>query len=188
MAGDYLTVRARRDGRVRVLVVTGELDIVSVNRLLDAAAPVVAAYYDEFVLDLAGLTFTDCYGARVLAALARAVPARCPVIVRSVQPAVRHVLDLTAVTLERMPREEPVTAEARAARLIGEIQITRLRAEATMANVRNAAWLTAQVRDGVAATMEVIAQRKLEEVERLLAASRLARMQAEQSRMLAARH
>ncbi len=122
MAGDYLRVRTGRVGPACVLAVSGELDVVSANRLLDAAAPAVAATdYEQTVLDLAELTFTDCYGARALAALVRAVPGECPLIVRSVQPAVRRVLDLTGITLDRVPGNL-VTAEDRAAGLIRDVQ------------------------------------------------------------------
>jgi anti-anti-sigma factor len=186
MAGDYLKVRALRDGRVCVLTVTGELDLVSADRLLAVAGPAVAADYDRVVLDLAGLTFADCCGARVLAALARAVPGERPVTVRSVQPAVRRVLDLIEVSLERIPGEKPVTAEDRTAKLIRDMRFARSRAAVTMAEARTAAWLIAETRDSVAATMTVIAQRKPEEAERLLALSESARTQAERFRMLAA--
>lgn len=185
MAGDYLTVRAVRDDRTCVLTVSGELDSVSVDRLLGGAAPAVMADYDQFVLDLAGLTFTDCYGARTLAALARAVPIGCPVIVRSVHPAVRRVLDLTGVTLERTPREKPVTAQDRTAGLIRNMRAARSHAEATMTEVRRVAWLIAGTRDSVAVTMEGMARRNPKDAERLLAFSQLAHAQAEQFRMLA---
>lgn len=87
--------------------------MVSAARLLDAAAPAVAGDYQQFVLDLAELTFTDCCGARALEVLVRAVPDECALVVRSVQPAVRRLLDFTGIVLERMPRQEPVTAALR---------------------------------------------------------------------------
>lgn len=116
MAGDYLTVRTRRDGPACVLAVSGELDLVSAAQLLDAAAPAVAADYKQFVLDLAGLTFADCCGARTLAALVQAVPGKCPVTVRSVPPAVCRVLDYTGILLDRMPRQQITLSPAEATR------------------------------------------------------------------------
>lgn len=53
------------------------------------------------MLDLSGLAFLDCRGARALAEAARAVPVDSPVIVRSVCPRVRRVLDLLGLDLER---------------------------------------------------------------------------------------
>lgn len=185
MAGDYLTVRALRVGRECVLAVSGELDWAAADRLLRSAARAVSADYDQFVLDLAGLTFTDCRGVRALSALVRAVPDGRPVIVRSVHPAVRRVLDLTGLTLEPAPREQPVTAGGRTAQLVRDIRIARSDAETTMTEVRTVAWLIAGTRDSVAVTMAMIARRKPEMAERLLALSQLARAQAEQFRTLA---
>lgn len=93
--------------------------------------PAVAADYKQFVLDLAGLTFADCCGARTLAALVQAVPGKCPVIVRSVPPAVRRVLDYTGILLDRMPRQKPVIAEGRPVPLAQDMQIALSPAEAT---------------------------------------------------------
>lgn len=194
MAGDYLHVRVGREGPACVLAVSGELDAVSASRLLDAAAPAVAADYGRFVLDLAGLTFTDCYGARALAALVCAVPDQCPVIVRAVQPMVRRVLNYTGIVLERLPRQDlvprqhRVAAEERTARLVRDVRAAVLHAEATGAEVRRAARLAATTRDGVAATMARMAERKPQEAERLLALSRRAHSQAEQFRRLAVQH
>lgn len=186
MADDYLTVRALRDGRECVLAVSGELDCATSDLLLSSAAPAVLADYDQIVLDMTGLIFTDCYGARALSALVRAVPDGRPVIVRSVHPAVRRVLDLTGIPLEPMPRETLATAAgSRTSRLIRDTQIARSHAETTITAVRKAAWLIAGTRDSVATTMAVIAQRKPEDAERLLELSQLARAQAEQFRKLA---
>lgn len=139
MAGDYLTVRTRRDGSACVLTVSGELDVVSAAWLLDAAAPAVAGDYQQFVLDLAELTFTDCCGARALAVLVRAVPDECALVVRSVQPTVRRLLDFTGIVLERMPRQEPVTAEDRTVPHAQDMQVVFSHAEATWAEIREAA-------------------------------------------------
>lgn len=185
MAGDYLTVRELRAGRRCVLAVGGELDSASADRLPGRAAPAVTPGYTQFVLDLAGLTFTDCHGARTLAALVRTVPDECAVIVRSVHPAVRRVLDLLGVSLERMPRNKSVPAGGRTARLVRDTQIARSQAQATITEVRKAAWLVAGTRDSVAVTMAVMAQQKPWHAERLLALSQQARAQAERFRMLA---
>jgi anti-sigma B factor antagonist len=188
MVGDYLKVQTGHDGPAAVLAVSGELDVVSTNRLLDAAAPAVAADYERFVLDLAGLTFTDCYGARALAALAATVPDECPVIVCSVQPAVRRVLDLTGITLERMPGKDRVPAEERAAGLIRDVHAARSDAQATRAETRRAARRFAETEDCVAVTMAIMAQRKPQEAERLLSLSGQARTRAERFRRLAVSH
>jgi anti-anti-sigma factor len=85
-----------RHGPVCVLAVTGELDLFTVADLAESAAAALAAPAERFVLDLSGLRFIDCSGARALGAVTQAVPAGCPVIVRSVSPAVRRVMDLLA--------------------------------------------------------------------------------------------
>ena len=68
--------------------------------LAESAAAALKTPAERFVLDLSRLSFIDCCGVRVLAAITRTIPAGCPVIVRSVSPAVRRVLDLMGLNLE----------------------------------------------------------------------------------------
>jgi anti-anti-sigma factor len=96
----HLKVRGERAGGVCVLSVSGELDFLCAGSLVRRARGLVDGRAERLVLDLSGLMFTDCAGARALAAVANLVPGHCPVIVRSAQPAVRRILELMGADLE----------------------------------------------------------------------------------------
>jgi anti-anti-sigma regulatory factor len=110
-----LTIRAVRDGPVRTLILHGELDFSEGAGLLTQAAVTVDAQTERLVLDMAGVTFLDCAGARALAMAAGFAPAGCPVIIRSLSPEARQVLELLHLDLENPrkpgpdhePRDEP---------------------------------------------------------------------------------
>jgi len=112
-----LAIRAVRDGPVSVLTLRGDLDLCAVSELLIQAAAAVDNRTERLVLDLAGLTFLDCAGARALVMAAGFAPAGCPVIIRSLHPGARRVLDLLGLDLENPgaadPDQEP-PAEPRA--------------------------------------------------------------------------
>jgi anti-anti-sigma factor len=94
-----LTIRAARDGPVSTLILRGELDANEASGLLSQAAVIVDSQTERLVLDLAGLAFLDCAGARALAVAASFAPAGCPVIIRSLNHKVRRVLDLLSLDL-----------------------------------------------------------------------------------------
>src|SRR5256885_14661191 len=100
MVRPALTIRAVRDGPVRTLILRGELDLCEGGGLLRRAAITVDGQTERLVLDMAGVTFLDCSGARALAVAASFAPAGCPVIIRSLNPEVRRVLDLLHLDLE----------------------------------------------------------------------------------------
>jgi anti-anti-sigma factor len=95
-----LTIRAVRDGSVCVLILRGELDLCEGGALLTQAAISLDSTTERLVLDMAGVTFLDCSGARALAIAASFAPAGCPVIIRSVNPEVRRFLELLGMDLE----------------------------------------------------------------------------------------
>ena len=99
-----LAIRAVRDGPVSVLTLRGDLDLCAVSELLIQAAAAVDNRTERLVLDLAGLAFLDCAGARGLTKAVSFAPAGCPVIIRSLHPRARRVLDLLGLDLEN-PRE-----------------------------------------------------------------------------------
>jgi anti-anti-sigma factor len=101
-----LTIKAVHDGRVCVLTVSGDLDLLSRTEFLMHAARVVDDRIERFVLDLAGLTFLDCGGVRALVAAVYFVPSSCPVIIRSLSPSARRILELLGLDVERL-RQEP---------------------------------------------------------------------------------
>ena len=95
-----LTIKAGRDGPVRTLILRGELGLCEVSELLQQAAIAVDGQTERLVLDLGGLTFLDCVGARALAMVASFAPPGCPVIIRSLNPEVRRLLELLRLDLE----------------------------------------------------------------------------------------
>ena len=89
-----LTVTITRKGLVCVLGISGELDIATTPALTRQAAAALRPPTERLIIDLSGLRFVDCCGARALAAATRAAPAGCPVLVRGASDRVRRILDL----------------------------------------------------------------------------------------------
>jgi anti-anti-sigma factor len=174
----YLKVETAHHGLVCVLAVTGELDLVTVPNLAESAAAALKTPAERFVLDLSRLTFIDCCGARALAAITRTVPPGCPVIVRSVSPAVRRVLDLMNVNLE----SRAMVPGNQAARLLLESQRIRSLAQQAMAESRALAETLAATEDRVADTLTRLADRRPHRAGPLAALSHTARTQAAQFR------
>jgi anti-anti-sigma factor len=102
-----LTVKVVRDRRICVLTLSGDLDLLAIPGFLMHAAQVVDEPAERFVLDLAGLTFLDCAGARALAAVTSLLPSGCPVIIRSLSPAARQLLDRLNMDLRQEPSAGP---------------------------------------------------------------------------------
>lgn len=119
MAANCLTITTESRGRDTVLAVAGELDLTTVGALEDQAAHALAARPARLVVDLAGLRFADCRGARALAAVA-ASPT-CPVLVRAVCGPVRRILAVTGTPLTAAAggRQQPVRSSRAARRLAG---------------------------------------------------------------------
>ena len=171
---DYLKVETAHHGQVCVLAVAGELDLCTAANLAESAAAALRIPAERFVLDLSGLRFVDCCGARALVAMTQAVPASCPVIVRSVSPAVRRVMDLMGVNLEF----RGVVPGSQAARLVLESQRVRSLAQQAMAESRMLAEAVAATEDHVADTLIRLADRRPHRAGRLTAMSQAARTQA----------
>jgi anti-anti-sigma factor len=89
-----LGVRAVRDGPVCALILSGDLDLSGTAGFLVQAALAVDNRIERLVLDLAGVTFLDCAGVRALARAASFAPSGCPVIIRSLSPVARRILEL----------------------------------------------------------------------------------------------
>ena len=94
MGTHALTVRAVRDGAVCALILSGGLDLSETAGFLVQAALAVDNRIERLVLDLAGVTFLDCAGVRALAMAASFAPSGCPVIIRSLSPMARRILEL----------------------------------------------------------------------------------------------
>src|SRR6266567_8012892 len=97
---DDLTVKTARDGAVCTLILGGALDLVAADEFLQYAARVLDDQIERLVLDLAGVTFLDCAGVRALAIATCFAPVGCPVIIRSLSPMARRILELLNLDVE----------------------------------------------------------------------------------------
>lgn len=183
--GRDLTVNVDRDGRVCVLRVAGELDLLGVGDFLSRTAHAVNAtargghQAEWFVLELAGLTFLDCAGAQALASVIDAVPSQCPVIVRSLSPAARRLLDLIGLDLEHRPGAAvPETSVDWASDLVRRSQAVRSSARQVMSQIGGTAESVAATEYRVAATMARLARQHPHQAARLEALSEQARSYA----------
>ena len=134
-----LTVTITREGGVCVLAVSGELDIATTPALTRQAAAALQDPTERLIIDLSGLEFLDCCGARALAAVTRAAPSGCPVLVRGAAAQARRILDLLAVPLERpgtvsLDRAEWLILESQVLRSWSQETRTRSRALAVQAH------------------------------------------------------
>ena len=102
MDTDDLTITTIRDGAACTLIVSGELCYSSASGFLQYAARVVDDRIEQFVLDLAGVTFLDCTGLRALALVTGFAPGSCPVIMRSLSPAVHRIFALLDLDPEKI--------------------------------------------------------------------------------------
>lgn len=188
MGTTYLTVSTTRDERSCVLAVRGELDAVSASDFLEHAAHAVAAGSERLVLDLGGLTFTDCRGARALAAAVRTVPDDCPVTIRAISPALRRILDLTGIELSQPRGPGDAAVGNRTYHLIRQMQTARSWSQDTMTRTYSTAQALATTQEKLAATLARLAERKPDRADRLMTLSQAAHQQAERHRELASRH
>src|SRR6266480_488656 len=104
-----LTIKTSRDGPVCVLTVSGDLDLSQADGFLQLAARAIDGRTERLVLDLAGVTFLDCAGVRALAIATRFVPRGCPVVVRSLSPTARRILELVGLDLEHLAELSPAS-------------------------------------------------------------------------------
>ena len=89
-----LTIKAAHNDRTCVLTLSGDLDLRSTPEFLEQVVRVVHDRTERLVLDLAGLTFLDCGGARALVTASDFAPSGCLVITRSPSRAARLLFGL----------------------------------------------------------------------------------------------
>jgi anti-sigma B factor antagonist len=194
MSGDYLKVRLERYEQVCVLTASGEMDIGSSKTFTEFVEGVAGAMRprpSRVILDLSGLKFIDCSGARALAAVARWEPGRSAVVVRSVRPPVRRVLDLMGLDLDLLgpnldllsldldPRAgAEAVADSQTGMLVRRLQLARSHAEKAIADSRQAAQSLAATEDQIAVTLTQLAAQRPQASGRLTALSQNARTQA----------
>ncbi len=98
-----LSIESSRDGEVQTLRLSGELDLANVEQVERELRRVEATDVRRIVLDLAGLTFLDSSGIRLLIAGAgRAQPDDDRFVIRRPSERIRRVLRIAGV-LERLP-------------------------------------------------------------------------------------
>jgi anti-sigma B factor antagonist len=194
MSGDYLKVRLERYDPVWVLAACGEMDICSSGTFTEFVEGVAAAMTPQpsrIIVDLSGLRFIDCSGARALGAVARPEPGRPPVVVRSVRPPVRRVLELMGLELDLLgpnldlmsvdlnPRAAAAAAaDSQTGKLVRQLRMARFYAEQAIADSRQAANSLAATEDRIAVTLTQLAVWRPEAADRLTAMSQTARRQA----------
>src|SRR2546430_11069130 len=103
MGEHALTVKTVRDGPVCALILSGDLGLTETDGFLGPAALAVDNRTERLVLDLAGGAFLDCAGVRALAMAARFAPSGCPVLIRSLRPLARRILELLGLELASIP-------------------------------------------------------------------------------------
>src|ERR1700761_555053 len=102
-----LTIKTVHDGPVCTLILSGDLDLSETDGFLGQAALAVDNRTERLVLDLAAVTFLDCAGVRALAMAASFAPSGCPVIIRSLSPVARRILELLALNIENIRPASP---------------------------------------------------------------------------------
>jgi anti-anti-sigma factor len=97
-----LTVKAVRDGPVCTVILSGDLDLAETDGFLEQAALAVDDRTERLVFDLAGVTFLDCTGIGALSIAARLAPSGCTVIIRSLSPVARRIVELLGLDLANL--------------------------------------------------------------------------------------
>ena len=113
MGEHALTVKTVRDGPVCALILNGDLGLSETDGFLGPAALAVDNRTERLVLDLAGVTFLDCAGVRALAMAASFAPSGCPVIIRSLSPMARRILELLGLDVESIRQASPAPRTTR---------------------------------------------------------------------------
>ena len=101
MASDHaaaLTVRDRWDGAEATVTVQGEIDVTTAAVLSENLGGVAASSPRRLVIDLAGVGFLDSAGLQAFAHVRGKLPECCPVIIRSAQPRLRQVFEITGLS------------------------------------------------------------------------------------------
>ncbi|MGA7419428.1 MAG: STAS domain-containing protein [Acidimicrobiales bacterium] len=83
------------DSNVQVVVVHGEVDMVTAPELSEVVGEVLERFPRMLVFDLSDVSFMDSSGIKVVLYARRGMPARCSVVLHRPQPIVREVLKIT---------------------------------------------------------------------------------------------
>jgi anti-anti-sigma regulatory factor len=102
MDAHALTIKTVRDGAGCTLVLRGDLDLLETGRFLEQAALAVDDWIGRLGFDLAGVLFLDCAGVRALRIATRLAPGGCPVIIGSLSPMPRRIVELLGLDLANL--------------------------------------------------------------------------------------
>lgn len=173
MDASDLKIRVEERGRVRVLAVGGDLDLTCSVAFADQVAVLVERWPGRVVVDLSGLRFADCSGARALAGVA-GLPARTrtAVVVRSLRPQIRRVCQL--LDLDLKPPESgsphavaPPLPGSRTAELVRRSQTQMSRARRTINDSCRIAERIATTEESAAGIFAELATRRPQRRDRL---------------------
>ena len=111
MDAHALTIKTVRDGPACTLVLRGDPELLERGRFLEQAALAADELTWRLGFDLAGVLLLDCAGVRALRIAARCAPGGCPVIIGSLRPMPRRIVDLLGLDLDN--RREPSLGHGR---------------------------------------------------------------------------
>ena len=107
MDAHALTIKTVRDGPVCTLVLCGDLDLLETGRFLEQAALAVDDVTERLGFDLAGVLFLDCAGVRALRIATCFAPGGGPVIIGSLSPVPRRIVELLGLDLANLRELSP---------------------------------------------------------------------------------
>jgi anti-anti-sigma factor len=189
VSAEHLRVRVERRGRICVVAVSGPLDMSTSDGLTECIRAERAARPARLVIDMSGVSFVDFSGARALAAATSPVPGQCPVVVRSLRPAVRRGLEQAGLDLGWLDRGtgpadartrggDGAPADSATGTLIRQWQHLHSSVERAIADSHRTALSLASTEDHIAATLLRLAARRPAASARLETLSQTARSYA----------
>jgi anti-anti-sigma factor len=90
-------VREQWADGVATITVRGDIDMTTADRLRDCLTAVVNKYPERLIIDLAAVSFLDTSAIHAFIQARHALPPQCPVVLRSPQPVVSRVFELTGL-------------------------------------------------------------------------------------------
>ena len=94
-SGTKVEIEVETRGDTAVMVVTGDLDLMTRPVRAERLSAVLGTRPRQLVLDLGGAGFMDCGSARLVASASTFLPAGGRLVIRRPSPVARRVLELT---------------------------------------------------------------------------------------------
>lgn len=92
-----LTVRGHWDDTTAIVTAKGDVDFTTIDTLSVRLAAVLSGNPQRLVIDLAEVSFLDSAGLHSLSRARKALPEGCPLVIRSPQPKVRRIFEITGL-------------------------------------------------------------------------------------------